>query len=314
MRRSFYPRKCFRLTLILLLVFALSSATVFSSTDTNVYDREGFYKVSYDNPIWKTFQTTDEMRAAVRLDERVFKDLPTEDVLIAVLEYPLACDVVAYSTNKLGVEALSEHCTALRVFLAREDAYKVLMVSMGNIDAIKKRINAPTASKNLATIVLKEIATYMSSERSISALTTSPIVYTPNGTAVYVASLPEIEQDDIDNINYSYISAYPQAQYVSTATRKYNCHSYAWYWSSPSNIYWMDNPWAYMHDGSYTSVSTPSTAHKAFYSSNHSANIYDATGNSFSNTYVISKWGTAPLMIHKITYGPYGGSITLWKR
>lgn len=124
-----------------------------------------------------------------------------------------------------------------------------------------------------------------------------------------------MSQSEINYLNSYYPSAYPNAQYVSTATQKYNCHSYAWYWSSPENQYWMNDPSSYMSDGSYTRVYAISSAHKAFYSTdNHSANIYDATGNSFDNAWVISKWGRAPLMIHKIRYGPYSGTITLWKR
>lgn len=66
------------------------------------------------------------MRAAVHLDESVFDDLPTAEVLRAVLEYPLLSDIFLFNTYQQGIEHTMTHCTALRVFVTRPDAYSVL--------------------------------------------------------------------------------------------------------------------------------------------------------------------------------------------
>ena len=46
-------------------------------------------------------------------------------------------------------------------------------------------------------------------------------------------------------------SSYNVSQ-LRSYTYKYNCHSYAWYSQGTSNSYWMENPYAYMTDGSYS--------------------------------------------------------------
>ena len=43
---------------------------------------------------------------------------------------------------------------------------------------------------------------------------------------------------------------------ISNGNCKYNCYLYAWYSQSTSNIYWIDDPLAYMTDGSYSRVIT----------------------------------------------------------
>jgi len=96
-------------------------------------------------------------------------------------------------------------------------------------------------------------------------------------------------------------------------TTKYNCHSYAWYYRSTSNIWWINDPVEFRTNwivsSNPASNTIPSSAQNGdivdyYVSSNispHSAIVYDKTATrSF-----ISKWGAAGLYLHKPTDTPY---------
>ncbi len=129
----------------------------------------------------------------------------------------------------------------------------------------------------------------------------------PNGTAVIVYQDPEqFTAAEITYVNNYYITTYPNATFVSDSTTVYNCHSYAWYSSSTSNPYWMNDPSSYMSDGSYTRVYSALQSSRVFFPvGNHSMKIYDAYGRALSTATVISKWGSAPVFIHNPYYSPY---------
>ncbi|MDE5546800.1 MAG: hypothetical protein K2I88_04995 [Anaeroplasmataceae bacterium] len=82
-------------------------------------------------------------------------------------------------------------------------------------------------------------------------------VITPNGSSVEVCIYKEFSAFEIYQCNSTCDSQFPNAIRLRSASNKYNCHSYAWYSSSTSNTYWMDDPSLYYKDGSYTEVRTP---------------------------------------------------------
>ncbi|RVU98458.1 hypothetical protein EII22_01220 [Coriobacteriales bacterium OH1046] len=124
---------------------------------------ERFYSISFDDPQWKTFETTGDMRDAVALDEGRFDDVPTEEVLRAVLEYPLIGDIFAFGTTGLGIERVSEHCTALRVFLERDDACDVLSRAISNTEQAASSVQAPAIAKMGIPFILRELHAYLES-------------------------------------------------------------------------------------------------------------------------------------------------------
>jgi hypothetical protein len=144
---------------------------------------------------------------------------------------------------------------------------------------------------------------------------TTYTVYTPNGTAVPVLKRGELltatQKQEINNHVSTY---YPNATKLREPTTNYNCHSYAWYSQSSSNIYWMDNPNAYMTDGSYSYTSNPVANNKVWYNSGgHSGIIYSrASGpigpNAYGTITETSKWGAWGLYRHGAMYCPYYSS------
>lgn len=152
---------------------------------------------------------------------------------------------------------------------------------------------------------LSQVTTYSINDYSYE------YVYTPNNTVVQVIKFDsDLEPYIIAAINEEYDSKFPEAERLSSATKYYNCHSYAWYEQSTNNPYWMDNPAAYYSDGSYIETTTPEVGDiVCYYSSSnlnlHSGVIVEVNGNSLSTIVVESKWGQCGLYSHTANYCPY---------
>ena len=112
--------------------------------------------------------------------------------------------------------------------------------------------------------------------------------------------------------------AYPNATRLRHATIKYNCHSYAWYSTSASNIRWMPYPGAFITDGSYpelTKMTTSVGSRIVYYDTvdgsygtpTHTAVIYSYKDYPKSRrTFVVeSKWGSYGLYRHDSYDSPY---------
>lgn len=303
--------------LFLLLCVVFASRPCLALELEKPIQMEKFYMVTSTDSTWRTFQTVEQMREAVHLDENQLSKCSTQEVLRAILEYPLVGDLLLFNTPQQAVGNVSAHCTALRVFLRRNDAIPTLgrvLTQQNNLEKVRVYSEKPETLDRLILSILEEYCRSVRRGGMPSSGQSTSIVYTPRGSSVPVEVFPEMPQNMIDEINRVASQQYPQAQLVSSSSAKYNCHSYAWYWSSPSNSYWMNDPSAYMRDGSYSSVSTIATATHVYYPrGDHSALVYDASGSSLDYARLISKWGRGPLMIHKINYCPYTGGYSFWR-
>jgi len=130
------------------------------------------------------------------------------------------------------------------------------------------------------------------------------IVRTPMGTAVGVIEMSyELTAAQIAYMNEVVRSNYPDATLEANASRKYNCHSYAWYKQGLPNNIWMNTPGddTYWHDGSYVWVTGSNAGYRWSWpaSIDHSA---IGTGSGF----VRSKWGAFGRVFHWYHYSPYG--------
>ena len=140
----------------------------------------------------------------------------------------------------------------------------------------------------------------------IGTMDRNTIVRTPMGTAVGVIEISaELTAAEISSLNNYVRTTYPNATLEANASRRYNCHSYAWYKQSLPNIIWMDSPGddTYWRDRSY--VWTTGYAAGLRWSwpalSNHTA-IGAGSGH------VRSKWGRVGRVFHWYHYCPYGNA------
>ncbi len=88
------------------------------------------------------------------------ENLPTDEVMRAVLEYPRLFLFHAYSTNELAVEQTARQCTALKVFLTRPDARQVLDEVRANPGDMLARMQTDDDQKKQVPGILDILETY----------------------------------------------------------------------------------------------------------------------------------------------------------
>lgn len=153
---------------------------------------------------------------------------------------------------------------------------------------------------------------FMVQQNSIQPASKNTTVKTPKGTSVPVTIVsPDLSSVEKALLNSIFDNKYPKATRKSPATTNYNCHSYAWYSQSTGNRYWMNNPTAYMTDGSYkrsTDIRPRQGFKVYYYNADHSGVVNNIKVISGVQTFLYwSKWGSAGLYEHTVSYCPYSG-------
>lgn len=203
--------------------------------------------------------------------------------------------------------------------LAEEAAEKVEAKENSDIYSAYENTIYDVAEDTNTIDMLGECETVQKGDmNSVYGNDTYTTVKTPKGSKVSVVKRTFNGAEAASAYNYT-VQHYPNAKIVAGATTNYNCHSYAWYKQSTSNIYWMNNPGKYMSDGSYKRVGTTPTAkkQKVCYIQYpltspyiHSGIVYSISGSTIK---IKSKWGAGPLVIHNVNYSPYSGTPIYYK-
>jgi len=306
------------ISILLVFILVMSTITGVYATDekSEVSEEDYNYRITTKDKEWKDFKTKSEMVNACSIPKEKLSKMSTKQLLNAVLDYPMLIDLLMFTSEEEGLKALADNSDAYRELLNRDDYTKVLSNKLNKKDISREN---PLVKRSLEILVRDRIDKNTSSENVLLTYTraSTTTVTTPNGTPVPVTMYGEEYTDkEKDFFDDDIKETYPNATFVSSTTSNYNCHSYAWYLSSTSNKYWMNNPAAYMTDGSYVQVSSPYDASHIYYPvGGHSAKVMYVTSQYLSETVVKSKWGNGPLMIHEANYSPYSISrLSAWKR
>lgn len=148
---------------------------------------------------------------------------------------------------------------------------------------------------------------------------TASIVQTPNGTVLkegwyddyYITTSSGFSDDEIYYLDLEMARLYPNAIRRKSASKRYNCHSYAWHDQSPENNVWLINPFPYMTDGSYLNAGSAAAGRKVFYRNTGSEvgtdgkTLGDHSGivKSVGSTIMVtSKWGEYGLYEHNVPF------------
>jgi hypothetical protein len=104
-----------------LIYLAIIRNTV--SEQSNHYE----YKITPNDAEWKNFKTHDEMVAACRIPSEIVKKMTTEQLVNAVMDYPLLIDLLAFNSNEEGIQALLGNSDAFKELTTRTDSKKYLL-------------------------------------------------------------------------------------------------------------------------------------------------------------------------------------------
>ena len=146
-------------------------------------------------------------------------------------------------------------------------------------------------------------------------------IYTPANQVVPDTWIhtPELADSTIDDLNDWVADHYPNAIRLEDASRKYNCHAYAWHMTEGGNKVWLgrgsttaeDIYWEGTANSGPCYVSTGISYNRKvrYNNADHSAVVAPNT-----TTFFISKWGRLPKMFHEPNYTPYTySSFTYYK-
>lgn len=347
------------------LVFAFSMI-LFGKKDAYADEVEFEYKITTESDDWFNY-TVKQKVEMLRIDEETLENMTDEQVVRAVIDYPYILDIYVYGDLETGLRTVSKYCDALRELQTREN-WKEVFCEYATIFANEYRENPEILTPG-RYIVLAELIYYYSGnaeffaeylldpeqiEEENSEITENNMVVTDDNTAIEteteeaytlntetsVPTTPEGSTVQYSTPSERHSSAYHAqkdeefaADYgvtlIQNGSCRYNCHSYAWHSTSPSNIYWINDPSVYMTDGSYSdvyngSISTStyycnaSVGDKVYYASNtHTAIFVDnpANGAPLASADVESKWGQLGVFKHDVNNVPSGydySSVSIW--
>lgn len=88
-----------------------------------------YYHILPGTEEWKSLQTGQEMWDSCQLSEEMLKDLSTEELIEACMEFPMAYDFIAADNERKGISFAIKHFNGLSELANREDATSVLIDS-----------------------------------------------------------------------------------------------------------------------------------------------------------------------------------------
>lgn len=156
-------------------------------------------------------------------------------------------------------------------------------------------------------------ASNVDTNSSVSSLQVSDMitVYTLWGTPVEGMLFSELTSNEINSLDTYYRNTFPNAIFLKSSSKTYNCHSYAWNMTDGGKTCWINHSLSndatansnlkkYWSDPiGYNETTEVNATRIHYYLSDHSAIKSSVAG------YYESKWGMAPLMRHAPEYGPY---------
>lgn len=263
------------------------------------------YPVNQASMRWQNLETLTDKIEACAVPDYIMQELPTEELLELVLDYPLNINIFLYTSMADGIRNIATYNPTLQAFLNRNDSAMAVQNFFNNYG--QELSNSDPwqifLKKNIMRSLLEECAPANDefNENFIN-------VQTPRETDVPVydrSSQEDFSEDRKRELCKAMLDTYQGIVIMGEPTLKYNCHSFAWYEHSKRNTYWMNDPSAYWMDESYHFIGNSATAdfQRIYYpatNNEHSGIVYDCNGK-----FVISKWGRGPLVIHKWNVCPY---------
>lgn len=323
--------------------------------EINAVETTEIYSVLPGDPEWEQLGSVENKIRACSIDEDVLSNLSDEELVQAVLDYPFVIDIFATNDHYIAVQSIRRNSDAFQELLSRDNAKNILLDWIGEkrVQDVRTLSSKDEMQRNEIMIllmytnelqealteedvrILEGFSTLISvewEEKETLPRSAQLSVTTPKGTAVPY-SIRECSHpgnssyhSDIDQ----YLATTYNVTLVAPGTCKYNCHSYAWYSTSTNNTVWIDDPSAYMTDGSYnyllsglgTFTGYVDSGAKVCYgtasSALHSAILTGTVSNvPLSNRTAISKWGPSGVFIHNVSnvpaaYWDSASNISVW--
>lgn len=272
---------------------------------------------------WLELSLTGNRWEACEIPEDILSRLTTSALVETVANYPLMVDLFAFDTIEEGYQVIKGRFNGLEELEKRMNEEPTTVTNsfyqcLQSFETRNEKTNWEVVKedyfRNIFSI-LEENATFTYSSIENTPRYTTTYVLTPNGSQVSAkygrvwADTDDTSRAIAQSRQNVLMQTYTTMYAIQPLDPSYNCHSYAFYSQDASNPYWIDNPWAYINDGSYirTYGNTPGNV-VVYLKSNgalsHSGFVTSAyTDGSLQN--VTSKWGHYGVFRHHYTDCPY---------
>lgn len=315
------------LTLMVSMFVTVFAAETGDSIEENIINAPYDYPYKTGTKEWLELETIHDKIAACQIPEDILHKLSDEALVETIKNYPLAVNIYAYDTIEMGYEKVKSQFNAIEELESRvnsndSNVLRVLEAEAGKLES--RGSDADFKDCFIDTIkgcVCSQLPSDYPGDTSILSATAT--LTTPNGSSVpairsltwndhYISSNGQITQANVQLAHNQIQETYTSATVVSGISPKYNCHSYAWYSTSASNSYWINDPSMYILDGSYSESSYYHVGAKILYGTpgnnpEHSAIVSAVSENHL--TYVTSKWGCMGVYRHLYFDSPYTSGI-----
>lgn len=327
--------------LIIVALFVLSfSAQVQASSEIGLINQMHDYSFTKDSK-WGKMPLSERLESCKIPSEKAER-MTTEALLNSILDNPFMVHIIAFDTFEKGFRKICNNFPEVKSLISRNDLGSVILKSTKTIISSRGTSNREIVKKIYATVLFSqpEIVSKLSlrdaqyvnqilmqnnksltqalQEEATSRTSSVSYVLTPRGSRVDTydqRSIPEFDSTTQSIIHNDMIFAHPSMTKVHEASPRYNCHSYAWYYTSAANTMWMPSPYFYRSDGSYYRVSGLVKVDDVIYWDNdsHSALVYYVGTTGINNLRAISKMGSAGVYIHWLSDCPYEGTTSFWR-
>lgn len=310
------------------------------------------YPITSDSEEWFATDSHADRVGYCQIPEDILHGMSTRALVETVANYPLLVDVLLLSSAELSYQCVLDSFNGVQELEKRPDAWDELVNFISHLDqddftcraalgVIALEGNFPASNDPVqrslysdyqdtfsdAYRAYPELAPVASNLTDAQTVQSANKPKTPSGYSLTVSceyNRDEMSDSDRIQINNSVQSTYGLSP-IRQPTRKYNCHSYAWYSVSLPNLWWIGYPDDYINDPLVNRISdvragdrivyrksqADKYAHSGIISSVPSSGV--ATGN---NIWVTSKWGNWGLYRHTIFNCPldtYGNLTEYWR-
>lgn len=267
------------------------------------------------------------------LDAKELNQMTDEQLVRAIADYPYLVDIYVCDDLSDGLEQFEETCDAFGQLMKRENGVENFIKYSQNIISEMKEKPREDGRTEFVVLALSDIMSQLRESENLENVnnqTRSASPRTPKGTFVPYLNIAETHTDAFHITRDNEVIRTYGVKFIRNGSCKYNCHSYAWYSTSSSNEYWINDPSVYMSDGSYKKVYSGSvskainsygvkSSSKVYYANNtHSALFIDdpSSGTALGKLKVRSKWGQLGVFEHTVTNVPSGydySTVSIWQ-
>lgn len=319
-------------------VLALAMMTTMVSFQASAYEgstNDGGYTIDepYEYPVvpgteeWVALDTFEEKLELSQIPDEILQEMTTAALIKTVMDYPLAASLFAHDTPddplrsynvvKGEFNGLAE--LDQRLNENPEEVFENLLLVLGNMPVVLNEetedFDSLYATKLLAAF--SDIEPAVANRYSTEYLPTGDPDITVEAYYNLTWSAHGLTASQANAINQEYLEEYPSATLIRSAAPQYNCHSYAWYSTSASNRYWINDPSNYVNAGDYSSTDTARVGYIILYGKinrqpEHSGLVTSVSGGIANR--VESKWGCLGLFEHDYDDCPYStGTIRYYR-